>query len=297
MRVLRFLLFFVPFAKASLEPGKYNPQPSSGHHSASGHQSSYGHQPSTNDHKQSYGHENTNDHGNSYGHGNSNGHGNTYGHQTSNGHNSHHNSVESSESSSSSSSSSSEQVSVSHYNSNLNEVYTHTTHHLGRGMSLWWSYLKKMQDTGYIHSSSDGKYTAGTSEHVSFQIITLNKVDDEVNRAFINFIMSWLMQDRYSAPTNNNGRYTERGYDYTDDSQVVTVRSIQILSSPKSKDQNWCFGYAEDDPHGRLEPWFSTYLRSCTLRKKQLPESARAYTVSTSIYDSIPSSGLCPIIF
>jgi len=99
---------------------------------------------------------NTYDHGNSYGHGNSIGHGNTYGHQqTSNGHNNHHNSVESSESSSSSSSSSSE------------------------------------QDTGYSHSS-DGKYTAATSEH----------------------------HDRYSTPTNNNGRYTEKGYDYADDSQL-----------------------------------------------------------------------------
>ena len=34
------------------------------------------------------------------------------------------------------------------------------------------------------------------------------------------------MQDKYT-PTNNNGRYTERGYDYADDSQVVIARSIQ----------------------------------------------------------------------
>ena len=49
--------------------------------------------------------------------------------------------------------------------------------------------------------------------------------------------MIWLMQDKYT-PTNNNGRYTERGYDYADDSQVVTDRSIQSISSPKSQDQS-----------------------------------------------------------
>ena len=114
MRVLKFLLFCVPFAKTSLVPGTYG---HSGHHSSytSEHPSAYTTpKPPTYEPRKSY------DQGNSYSP------------QASYGHHGHRSYVESSESSSSSSSSSSSEQ-VGFYQDNF--YHTHTIqgaqcHHL-----------------------------------------------------------------------------------------------------------------------------------------------------------------------